>query len=388
MKKKHQTLTDVGKVHAALVELLIPVDLESVYQEVVDQAVRLASAQYGTIFLVNQKDSKFVRAYSTVPKNQQFSPRPQGNTAWVYHHSRFRIVSRKDLLANHPEVDPDIHSVILIPLFFQKEKLGVLSLQTNLTMPFNKKHKESLRLFGNIASLAIRNAQLHTQKQKALETRDLFMSAASHEFKTPLSSIRAYAQLIQQKLVKGKVIPEKAINAIIRNADRLTDMINSLFMASQVSAGTFNSYKEDFDLYLLTKESIDDLQIASTRNLQFKSNKKNIPFRGDKHQWVSLVMNLVRNAINYSPVNTPVVISLHVNKAHITFQVSNEGKGISKSDIKHIFEKYFRSKQQKAGLGLGLFLCHQIVKAHHGTIKITSLPNIKTEVTVALPITP
>jgi signal transduction histidine kinase len=274
----------------------------------------------------------------------------------------------------------------LIPLSFQKKRLGVLSLQSNLSAPFNKKHKESLLLFGNIASLAIRKSQLHGQKQKALETRDLFMSAASHEFKTPLSSIRAYAQLAEQKIKKNKVVPEKTVSAIIRNADRLTEMINSLFMASQVSAGTFNSYKENFDLYTLTKQSIDDLQVASKRTLVFKSYTKKIPFFGDKNQWVSVVMNIVRNAISYSPVGSPILISLTLFNGMVIFKVSNEGKGISRNDIQHIFEKYFRSKQQKAGLGLGLFLCHQIVKSHQGIIKIESQPNVQTTVTVSLPL--
>lgn len=385
MAKSYTTLTDVGKVHAALVKLLIPVELSEVYEEVVDQAVWIAQAQHGTIFLFDEENNRFNRVYSTVPGGQQFSPRDKGNTFWVYIHNRPKLVTREELLEGHPNVDPEIHSVILIPLSFQKQSLGVLSLQSTLAAPFNKKHKESLLLFGSIASLAIQKAQLHAQKQKALETRDLFMSAASHELKSPLSSIRAYAQLIEQKLTAQKPVSENNVKAIIRNADRLVEMINSLFMASQISAGTFNPFKEQFDLYTTTKQTIDDLRVASKRTLNFENNQKNISFFGDKNQWISVVVNIVRNAISYSPKTSPISISLNALDDTIVFQVSNEGKGISSHDLKHIFEKYFRSKQQKAGLGLGLFLCHQIIKAHSGTIKINSDLGIETMVTVTLP---
>jgi signal transduction histidine kinase len=382
----YTTLTDIGKVHAAVVKLLLPITMDNVYKEIVNQGVQLAEGKYGPIFLFNNSKNTFTRAYTTVPKKLQFIPKPKGNTHWVYTYNKPRFVTREELLSTHDDIDPNIHSVILIPLSHQKKKLGVLSLQSNLYTPFNNKHRESLLLFGSVASLAIRKAQLHQQKEKALETRDLFMSAASHEFKTPLSSIRAYAQLIEQKVTSNKPVTEKSIKAIIRNADRLTEMINSLFMASQVSAGTFDSYREHFDLFTTTKQYLGDLSVATTRKFIFSTNVKNIPFYGDKNQWYTVVSNLVRNAINYSPKGSPITITFEVINGFAIFKVANEGEGVSQEDIKRIFEKYFRSKQQKAGLGLGLFLCYQIVKAHQGTIKIESQPNVETVVTVKLPL--
>jgi signal transduction histidine kinase len=382
----YASLTDIAKIHAALIKLLIPLTSNEVYREVVHQAVALASGKYGTIFFYDKKKAAFQRAYSSVPEDQQFHPRPKGNTFWAYTYNRPKFVTRKTLESAHPNISPKVHSLILIPLSFQKKRLGVLSLQSDSEIPFSTKHKESLLLFGSIASLAIRKAQLHEQKEQALETRDLFMSAASHELKTPLSSIRAYAQLIQQKMRANKLVSDKSVTAIIRNADRLTDMINSLFMASQVSAGTFASFPETFDLYAATRQYVTDIKITTNRTFIFSGNTKSIPFYGDKSQWYTVVTNLMRNAESYSPKHTPIAVSLRVVGSTVIFKVSNEGKGIRKEDIKRIFEKYFRSKQQKAGLGLGLFLCHQIVKAHHGTITIESKPNIQTTVTVRFPL--
>ncbi len=387
MKPPHplSNLIDVVKVNDALVRLLLPISLDNVYEAIVTEAIKLVGAVYGSIFLFDEKTQTFNRAYTNVKKNQQFLPRANGNTYWVYINNKPRLVPREILAKAHPEIDKIVHSVLLIPLSYQNEKLGVLSLKSSLKAPFTRADTDGLILFGTTASLAIRNAQLYKQNQQALEMRDLFMSTASHEFKTPLTAIKSYAQLFQRTVNPDKEFSQQTISAILRNVNRLTDMINSLFLASQISAGTFQVHYQVFDLCEVLQQCIDDIRVSSHRNIQFVCDIPVLLFNGDKNHICSVIINLIRNSITYSPDESVITVGIKVEKKTVVLTVADQGQGITAKDLRHIFEKYFRPNNQQAGLGLGLYLCFEIVKAHNGTISMESTVGKGTTVTIKFP---
>lgn len=369
------------KIYEAIVKLLIPTNSDEVYKHIVSQAALLIDAHEGSIFI--EKNDSLVRVYSTVAPKDQLEPREDGNVIKVFETGKPRYLSSQYLKKIHPEIKSDVKSVTIIPLSFHKKRLGVLTMQSNTISEMTQNHKDRLKVFGAVASLAIRNAQLYEQKQKALETRDLFLSVASHELKTPLTSIKGYAQLIH----KSKSPKKDWSEAIVRNSNRLNSMMQDLLSISQISAGSFKLTKKEINFTKLVLDCLKDFQIASKRRINQNIPEQPTIICGDSGKLYSVVSNILRNAAKYSTIDSPIFLSLSSNKKQVTLTVTDKGSGISAKDQKQIFKKYFRGKNKKSGLGLGLYIGKRIVQGHGGEIAISSKLAKGTKVIVELPLT-
>lgn len=235
----------------------------------------------------------------------------------------------------------------------------------------------------NQVAVALQNASLERDEadekaRQAIALRDNFLSVASHELKTPLTTINLQAQRLQ-RLVRdpAKITPEKlsdSSNAIMGQIKRLTRLIDDLLDISRITAGKLDVNKEKFDLSHLTKEVVAHFEgISSSSQITFHHESSNVEGYFDRNRMEQVITNLISNAIKYGN-GKPIEISVSASEGKANLTVKDYGIGIEKKDHHKIFERFERlvSNREISGLGLGLWIVHKIVTQLDGEIKVSS----------------
>lgn len=211
--------------------------------------------------------------------------------------------------------------------------------------------------------------------QKEIELRkDEFISIASHELKTPLASLKGFAQILV-RAVQEAPDPEKILHYSLKindQIDRLAELVGDLLDVSKIRSGKLELNRERFSIDTLILEIAEDMQDI-TPGLKIETSlQANRQIYADKYRISQVLVNLISNAIKYSPKEQKIVISSKAISAGIQISVQDFGIGIFKKDLDHIFEQFYqaRNKIRKSfsGLGLGLYISSEIIKRHGGKI--------------------
>ena len=218
------------------------------------------------------------------------------------------------------------------------------------------------------------------EDQKKMEKeKDEFLSIASHELKTPLTSIKAYIQLLDRKLkinnnVTEAVYAGKALDQI----EKLNTLITDLLDVSKIENGKLKINKKPSDLEKLIHNTIDTiLQTHDNPNVKIDRHigkiNQLVPF--DAIRIEQVLINFLTNAIKYSPENNQVIVTTFVDDDEVKVSVTDFGIGIPEFKQDAVFRKFYRveeSSVQFQGMGIGLYICAEIIKQHHGTIGLSS----------------
>ena len=307
--------------------------------------------------------------------------------------------SRKILIVNTEKTDgflklyPDyqnlgIKSVVLIPLFYKKEAIGVLAINSFRSEHFNKRELDILQLFGSFATLAIRKNQLYDEVKKALEIRDLFISMAAHELRTPLTSVNGYIQLLRSKQTNSNTPESRWIEQLYGESLRMTSLVNELLEINRIRSGKLNFILKECHVGQLIRKIENDLKVSYPNRkfvIEDQTGDRSDLVIGDSDKISQALFNLVENAIKFSPESTPVVMNLKNKSGNLIVQVKDKGVGIPKKDLDLIFRAFQQGEHSREGLGLGLYLVNNIVENLRGNIKISSKINKGTTVEVIFP---
>lgn len=217
-----------------------------------------------------------------------------------------------------------------------------------------------------------------TDKEELEKRKDEFISIASHELRTPITIIKIYTQFLEKNLIKdkkAKVYTEKIQSQI----ERLVQLINSLLDVSKIQSGKIAIKKEKLDLNELIKNIVADMNHSSSQHkITFKSTKKIRETFADKELLSRVIINLISNAIKYSPKAQKVIVNLSNTKQSQIVSVKDFGIGIPKKEQRKIFERFYRvsnAEKNVQGLGLGLYIAFQIIKLHGGILWVKSNKN-------------
>jgi len=220
------------------------------------------------------------------------------------------------------------------------------------------------------------NTDIHDQKTKE-QAKDEFISIASHELKTPLTTAKAYVQLLQlsTKKTNGQdfMFAKKAGECI----DRLNDLINELLDVSKIQNGKLPLHITTFDFNKMLSDTIEGVQYGAPTHTIIKSGETLKPATGDKERLQQVLINLLTNAVKYSPKSDKVFVNVIEKKGEIKVSVTDSGIGIRKENLEKIFERYYREEGRAVhfqGLGIGLSICREIIKRHNGKIWAESKP--------------
>lgn len=375
------------KIWNASLRLLAPLESEETYKIIIQEATKLTRTKQGSIFL--KQHGHLYRTYSSVTLKTQLEPRKNGYTYRAMRSKRPIVITNKILMKTYPlVVSSGIRSFIIIPLTVNKETIGVITLQAEHDSIFDEKSLETLKLFGSMASIAIRKAQLHSELVQAIKTKDLFISLAAHEFRTPLTSIYGFGQLIQMNMQKDKPLKKRWVDSLVSESERLNKLINEFLRTDNLAMNTLS--------YKWKRCSVDAVINRAIEDITFSYPKKRIVYKneiphkkdsiiGDFDKLLQVMLNVLSNAAKFSDEESPISVHLTVHDAQVHIRVTDQGKGVKKKDLPKVFEGFFKADRKKDGMGLGLYLTKTIIDAHNGRISLTSKTNHGTTVHIELP---
>lgn len=361
---------------------------EDVYNITVSTAQKLAQADYGSIFF--HRDSTFYRIYSNVPKNKQGTPSANGLSYYSLKTGKTHIHTRKSLTQTHPEMCKNgVKGIILIPLKYQNKNIGVLALQSNKVKTLRKQKMNALQFFGSMASLSIQKVQEYTDLRESIANRDLFISLASHELKNPVATISMYSQLIRTSVVKESLPQTKWVDVLYTETSQLTHLINELLTREKFSLYDMDYKWTKNSLRKLIQETLEKYQITHPDRkfifLDRTIKKEKTTILADCNKMQQVIINILNNAVKFSPQNQPITIALHAGENCFCFSIKDKGNGIPKENRKKLFEKFFKGNSHMEGMGLGLYVAKTIIDKHQGKIAVKSFINKGTTIQVSLP---
>ena len=215
----------------------------------------------------------------------------------------------------------------------------------------------------------------------------------SHELRTPLAGIRGYAELLMTQFLEDPETMRRFLKVILDEADRMNRIINDLLDFSRLESGRYRAEKTFLDMKELVRESVHGLDVqAQQADVELNLDlAENLPlFMGDRDLLLSMVKNLVGNAIKFNVKGGRVQVTLRQQNGALVLEVEDNGLGIPEEDMPHLFTKFYRSERvHKAGIkgtGLGLALVKQAVELHDGTIEVNSRVGVGTRFSVILPL--
>lgn len=218
--------------------------------------------------------------------------------------------------------------------------------------------------------------------EKADELRQDLMANVSHDLKTPLTMIKAYAEMSRDLHTNSKKKQKEDMDIIISEVDRLTILVNDILELSSMQSNINDLQKEDFDLIHLTEEILHRYKVLQeTENYQFEFNheEKELMINADKKKIEQVIYNLVNNAINYTGDDNKVIINIIKEKNDILIEIKDTGKGIKEEDLPYIWDKYYKNKKKHkrnlVGTGLGLSIVKNALQQHNFDFGVTSEKN-------------
>ena len=215
-----------------------------------------------------------------------------------------------------------------------------------------------------------------------------FVSNVSHEFKTPINAIEGYASLLQDNQLTDEQ-KNAYIDKIIFNTRRLSDLVGNILLLSKVNNQTISLKASTFRLDEQVRQSILALESKwEKKEIEFDIDLDEIEYTGYENLLSHVWLNLIDNAVKFSPQNGQIRIRLKQLDGSVSFSIWDNGLPIPEADIDRIFNKFYQGDNSHAseGNGLGLALVRKIVSAEHGTINVSSSEDAGTEFVVVLPV--
>jgi PAS domain S-box-containing protein len=218
---------------------------------------------------------------------------------------------------------------------------------------------------------------LYTEKLQNLNKyKDEFMVMASHELKTPITVISANLQLLKLNMKEDDKYG--FVDKSIKQVKKLSDLITSLLDVSKIQAGKLDLNPSIFDMSILLNEVKNNIELTSKNyEIIFNAPSAKLLVYADRQKIEQVIVNLLNNAIKYSPYSKEVIIEAKVDNSNILVSIHDTGIGIESEDLQNIFTRFYRVSGLPAlftGTGVGLYICAEIIQRHKGDIWAESIP--------------
>lgn len=346
-------------------EVIIALD----YAEAIIKTVRGPLLILDGNFRVRSANESFYKFFKVTPQEtENMSLFELGNKQWEI--PKLRKLLEKILPTNIITTDYEVEHVF--------ESIGQKTMLLNARTLVQGPNKTPLIL------IAIEDI---TDRKDIENQKDLFIGIASHELKTPITTIKGYAQILEKRLEqKGDNKDTYLIQNINTQTDRLTNLINDLLNANKIQAGKLVLEKKKFDLNAMVSKIVLDFKYVTETHQIIKQEEVSLYTLGDQSRIEQVLINLLTNAIKYSPkideqnslsVKKKVIVLVKNDNKNIVVSIQDFGFGIEKRDQLKIFERFYRTGDKEemnvAGFGLGLYIAAEIIKGHHGKIWVESI---------------
>jgi PAS domain S-box-containing protein len=277
----------------------------------------------------------------------------------------------------------DSRAAMIVPLVARGRMLGALSVIS--TRPGRTYDPTDLTIAEELArrcGLAVDNARLHLEAQTALKARDRFVSIASHELRTPIARVKGYAEMVLAAYSDGDLTDEmlqRSLKRIDLASDRLAVLVRDLLDVSRISAGNLPMRRRSLDVTDLVRDVVSRYQeqlSGTSGHLLLDLFGSPGAVVGDPVRIEQVLTNLLDNALKYSPDGAELRVRVLPKARGVLIEIQDQGIGLPPGAAERIFEPFSRAdnaeQRQITGMGLGLYICRNIVEQHHGRIWASS----------------
>jgi PAS domain S-box-containing protein len=282
----------------------------------------------------------------------------------------------------------ELHSLMRVPIVLRGQVRGVFRFGAGRSRrPYGPVDLECARELVQLVAATMETAELYGEAQRALAQRDEFLSVAAHELRTPIATLRGYSQLLQR--MNNEAVPQKPLAAIIRQTERIDRLVERLLGLSRLELGQFALYPRPVRLDELIGRCIAHSRLMTGRHAVVLQTSEPIEVPADPDRIEEVMSNLLENAAKFSPDDTSIEVSVWRADHRAEVSVADHGPGILPEQRPRLFQRLPAQTRgpltAKSGLGLGLWICRQIVEKHGGAIECASVPGQGTTFTFWLP---
>lgn len=378
----------IHKLNNVALKLLEQNSIGDLYKNIFQEVVKLVKVKHVSIYL--SQNNRLKRVYSTIPEEQQVKLRRNGYTYSAYKTKQIQLVTAQEVLRVHQRVSTyKIKTVLLIPLTYRNRCIGVLSVDSSQEK-FSDEELAVLKLFASMATLTINRLLMQEENDRALSIRQQFIAHAAHEFRTPLTTIQGYSQMIKRKISSSDERIVKWLHSIENEVGRLIQLTNELVDASHMHAGTAVYSLQTIDLNTILNTVQKRFTFAHPDRILHvvqEQTDTQRPIVGDTNKLLQVFDNILENAVNFSPEALPITMEIRDSETWYTVIITDKGIGIAPEEIEKIFEGFYKSTalNEVQGMGVGLYMSKKIIEAHRGKLSIRSKLGKGTRVILKLP---
>ncbi len=355
---------------------------------IAEKARIIMNGKYSSVFkMVN---GQVERIYASSPILFKLKPRPSGNTALAYKEFKSYLLNKNQLIEIHPEFENfQAGSDISVPLYYKNEVFGVLSILSHPDNSYSTNDLNKLEAFSNIATQLLKDNKELLKLNRNLNSYNLFLSMTAHELKTPLTIVSIYSQILAQKTDSHK-LENKIKPKLLSQVERLTKLTNELMQINQIKSGKLKFNINENNIKNLIEEVLTNFKNAYPNYIYIFSHKllkEDETVLIDRDKIIQAIINLLANAVKFSPENSTIKLNLFRNKSFVLLEIVDQGVGIAKNNLAKIFTQFYKGEKNKyEGLGLGLYLVKYVMEVHKGKITVESKANKGTTITLYLPL--
>lgn len=392
-----EMLNSIGKV------ILEKLDVKVILQRVTDVTTKITGADFGAFFYnsINEEGEEF-KLYTLAgasPEAFENIGMPRNSPVFDKTFNQREVLRSDDITKDErygkngphygmPKGHLPVVSYLAVPVVSTDGSIiGSLLFGHQEAGMFKPEHEDIIGSIASQAAVALDNSKLFEEVKALSAKKDEFIALASHELKTPLTSIKGYLQISarSEKEKLGQVFIEKALNQV----EKLNTLVTDLLDSSKIVAGKLQFNFETFELQNLILDVIETNQYSNkTHQLIFNKSEDEFIVEADKQRMEQVMFNLLGNAIKYSPKANKVYISMAKENEYVKVTIKDEGIGLSSTQKNKIFTRFYRADGPTniSGLGLGLYLTKEIINRHYGSIDVNTEFNKGSEFYFTIPL--
>ncbi len=381
--QKLETLHAIGKVISE------KLDTPSLIQTVIDSTTHLATADIGICFyrISDEKGQSALSSAMAIPTSmEQAIYRPIHLDEGMIHALFAGESSVKlDDVCSFPHIQalfnqwegaeiPYIQHCLAIPIrSVDKLLIGAMFFGYAQSEVFNAADEDIIHSIASLVAVTLDNARLLEEVNTLNLRKNEFIALASHELKTPLTTTKGYLQIVERSEIDQ--VGRRFLTKALKQLERINALIAELLDISKIEAGKLSFHFETFDMSEMILDIVETFHFSSQTHTVFVHNiHGDYTVRADRQRIEQVIINLLTNAIKYSPDANNVHVTLECSALEVNVQVTDEGLGMSREQQEKVFTRFYQVEgtSKMTGLGLGLYLSKEIVERHGGHIGVNS----------------
>ena len=396
-------LSEMSALFQLSTTLNLQLQLPAILEIIVRRVLATLKAQQSSIMIYNP-ESGLLETRASYGLESEFARHAktrvgQGIAGWVAQQQQAIMLGAKapnDDFGRHYKANRNITSALSLPLRVGDRCVGVLNVnRINHPEPFREHHRDMLRLFAEHVGAVIDRAEVMERLSahaQALEStnlklaemnrmKDVFLSTASHELKTPLTSVIAYSELLDEH--GGKLSADQRGEFLARlqtEAKRLLALIDDILDLSRLETGKLSLRRETLSVNAVVSAAVETARpLAAKHNVTIEQrlDAALADVEIDEVKTRQVLVNLLVNAVKFSPPQETVTVATRADSGFVVVEISDRGPGIKADETTHIFELFGQGLRegdgQTSGLGIGLHLVKRITELHGGHVGVNSI---------------